>query len=67
MTVNCQAQHESSDTDTYRLKNYYNPSALAIFLKCTTHHVGGHQMNRKEMLKQLRATEGQGHYAAQLY
>jgi len=40
MTVNYQAQHESSDTDIYKLKNYYNPSALAIFLKYTTHHVG---------------------------
>jgi len=40
VAVNCQAQHESSDTDIYMLKNYYNPSALAIFLKCTTHMRG---------------------------
>jgi hypothetical protein len=40
VTLNCQAQHESSDTDIYMLKNYHNPSALAVFLKCTTHHAG---------------------------
>jgi len=56
MTVNYRAQHESSDNNIYRLKNYYNPSALAIFLKCTTHHVGGGglKINSKKMLKQLK-------------
>lgn len=50
ITVNCQEQYESSDTDIYTLKNYYNPPPPPP----PTHCVGAIKINRKEMLKQLK-------------